>query len=252
MSMPETIFDLNITEWVLCFFAALATGLSKGGIKGTSMLAIPILAYIFGGKQSTGLLLPMLIIADGFAIIYYHRNAQWKYIFKFIGWTAIGIVGALYVGDHVNDSQFKHIIAAILFICIAIMIWKENSGTKLSFHHWSFAAAMGILGGFATMIGNAAGPIFATFLLTMNLPKKSFIGTGAWFFFIINICKFPLHYYVWETIDKQSLLFDLYMIPFLFLGVFIGFKLVSIIPEKPYRIFIIIMITLSTAMLFFK
>ena len=250
--MPDTILQLTITEWILCFLAALATGLSKGGIKGTGMLAIPILAYIFGGKPSTGLLLPMLIIADGFAIIYYHRNAQWKYILKFIGWTAIGIAGALYVGDQVSDMQFKYIIAVILFICIAIMIWKESTGNKLSFHHWTFAATMGILGGFATMIGNAAGPIFATFLLTMNLPKKSFIGTGAWFFFIVNICKFPLHYYVWETIDTQSLLFDLYMIPFLFLGVYLGFKLVSIIPEKPYRKFIIIVIALSSIMLFFK
>ena len=250
--MPEITFDMTITGWLLCFVAALVTGLSKGGIKGTSMLAIPILAYLFGGKSSTGILLPMLIIADGFAIIYYHRSAQWKYIFKFIGWTALGIVGALYVGDHVTDTQFKYIIAAVLFICIAIMIWKESTGNQMSFNHWSFAAGMGILGGFATMIGNAAGPIFSTFLLTMNLPKKSFIGTGAWFFFIINVCKFPLHYFIWETIDMQSLIFDLYMVPFLFLGVYLGFKLVSKIPEKPYRKFIIIVVTLSTAMLFFK
>lgn len=252
MILDSFLSNITYSQWALCFFAAIVTGLSKGGIKGTGMLAIPILAYIFGGKPSTGLLLPMLIIADGFAIIYYHRNAEWKYIFKIIGWIAVGILGALILGNEVNDTQFKSIIGVILFICTGLMIWKEYKGNNIEASHWGVAASLGILGGFATMIGNAAGPIISIYLLLMNLPKKSFVGTGAWFFFIINICKFPLHLFIWKTISTETLLFDLYMIPFLFIGVFIGFKLTSIIPEKIYRKFIIVVIAISTTMLFIK
>lgn len=252
MSVDSLISNLSYTQWTFCFLAAVVTGLSKGGIKGTGMLAIPVLAYIFGGKASTGLLLPMLIIADGFAIIYYHRNAEWKYIFKIIGWIVIGIIGALLLGNKINDAEFKTTIGIILILCIAIMVWKEIKGNNIKANHWGVAASMGILGGFATMIGNAAGPIMSVYLLLMNLPKKSFIGTGAWFFFIINIAKFPLHFFVWETITTETLLFDLYMVPFLFIGVFTGFKLTTIIPEKSYRKFIIVIIAISSAMLFFN
>ena len=108
---------------------------------------------------------------------------------------------------------------------------------------------MGILGGFATMIGNVAGPIFAVYLLAMHLPKKSFIGTGAWFFIIINICKFPLHFFIWETIDLKTLSFDLLMLPAIGLGAFIGIKAVKKISEKSYRVFVIFVTAISALLL---
>ena len=35
---------------------------------------------------------------------------------------------------------------------------------------------MGVLGGFATMIANAAGPVAAFYFMAMRLPKYAFIG----------------------------------------------------------------------------
>jgi len=46
------------------------------------MFAVPLLAIIFGGKMSAGLMLPMLIMADLFAVKYYHRHANWNYLIK--------------------------------------------------------------------------------------------------------------------------------------------------------------------------
>ena len=108
---------------------------------------------------------------------------------------------------------------------------------------------MGVLGGFATMIGNVAGPIFAIYLLAMHLPKNSFIGTGAWFFLIINFSKFPLHIFVWKTINWNTLTLDVILLPAIALGAFLGIKLVKKISDKMYRTAVIVVTALSAFLL---
>lgn len=214
------------------------------------MLVVPTLAIIFGGKESTGVLLPMLMMADIFGVGYYHRHAEWKYLWKLLPWAFVGIGIALWVGEVVSDIWFKNIIAILVFLCIGLMLWKDRKSCENLFpDNWWFAASMGILGGFATMIGNVAGPIFAIYLLAMHLPKNSFIGTGAWFFLIVNVSKFPLHILVWKTIDWKTLSLDLMLLPAIALGAFLGIYLVKRISEKLYRTAVIIITALSAFLL---
>lgn len=242
--------DFTIIQWILLVLCSLLVGMSKVGVPGVSMLVVPTLAIIFGGKASTGVLLPMLMMADIFGVSYYHRHAEWKYLWKLLPWAAIGIGIALWVGEVVNDVWFKNIIAILVFICIALMLWKDRQKGKNMFPDtWWFAASMGVLGGFATMIGNVAGPIFAIYLLAMHLPKNSFIGTGAWFFLILNFSKFPLHIFVWNTINWQTLTLDLLLLPGIGIGAFLGVKLVKRLSENLYRTAVIIVTALSAFLL---
>ncbi len=225
-------------------------GLSKVGVPGVSMFVVPIFAIIFGGKSSTGILLPILMMADWFGVGYYHRHAKWKYLWKLFPWAFIGIGIALWVGEIINDVWFKNIIAILIFICIGLMLWKDRQKNFNFFpDSWWFAASMGILGGFATMIGNVAGPIFAIYLLAMHLPKNNFIGTTAWFFLIINLTKFPLHIFIWDTIKWNTLKLDLMLLPGIALGAFLGIWLVKKIPDKTYRTFVIIVTSISALLL---
>jgi len=224
--------------------------MSKVGIAGISMFYIPVLALIFGGKTSTGILLPMLMMADIFGVAYYHRHAEWKYLAKLLPWAFVGIGIGLWVGKVVNDEWFKNIIAVLVFAGVGIMLWREKQNrTDLFPHSWWFAAIMGVLGGFATMIGNVAGPIFAIYMLAMNLPKNAFIGTGAWFFLIVNFFKFPLQVWVWDNIGGNTIITDLIMLPAIALGAFLGIWIVRKIPDKAYRTFIIIVTVLSAFLL---
>jgi uncharacterized membrane protein YfcA len=161
-----------------------------------------------------------------------------------------GLLLGLWVGEKVNDEQFKNIIAILVFVCIGLMFVKNKKNNKPIFPDtWWFAAFMGVLGGFATMMGNVAGPIFAIYLLAMHLPKNSFIGTTAWFFMIINFTKFPLQYFVWDNISIPFLMLNVYMIPLIGLGAFSGIWLVKKIPEHTYRIFVIAVTALSAFLL---
>ena len=243
-------FDFSILQWLLLAVCAILVGMSKVGVPGVSLIVVPTLAIIFGGKSSTGILLPMLMMADLFGVSYYHRHAKCKYLIKLLPWAFIGVGIALWVGEVVNDEWFKNIIAILVFISIGLMLWKDRKRDKQFFPDtWWFAASMGVLGGFATMIGNVAGPVFAIYLLAMHLPKNNFIGTTAWFFIIINFTKFPLHIFVWKTISWDSLLFDFTLLPAIALGAFLGIWLVKRFSDKTYRVFVIFVTVLSAFLL---
>jgi len=251
MSEFFCIPDITGWEWFLAILSAFLLGASKTGLSGAGMISIPVLAAIFGGKMSAGLVLPMLSFADIFAVSYYNRHAQWKYVIKLLPWAVLGIFLGLYVGEQVSDKVFKEIIGVIVISSIGIMIWRDNQKRELKIpDYWWFSAIMGFAGGFATMIGNAAGPIMALYLLSMRLPKNSYIGTGAWFFFVINLFKIPFHIFVWGTITWSSFSFDVMMIPALSLGAIVGVRVVRFIPEKAYRVFIIVITLVSSVFLF--
>lgn len=242
--------DFSVLQWMLLSGCAMLIGMSKVGVPGVSMLVVPTLAIIFGGKASTGVLLPILMMADIFGVSYYHRHAEWKYLWKLLPWAAIGVGIALWVGEVVSDIWFKNIIAILVFFCIGLMLWKDRKkGQNFFPDTWWFAASMGVLGGFATMIGNVAGPIFAIYLLAMRLPKNSFIGTGAWFFLILNFSKFPLHIFVWKTITWNTLTLDLVLLPGIAIGAFLGIKMVKRISDSLYRTAVIVVTALSAFLL---
>ena len=244
-------YGLSEVQWIVAILCAVMIGMSKTGISGIGLAVVPILAAIFGGKPSVGLLLPILVFADIFAVIYYNRHAEWKHIIRLLPWAIAGILIALFVGNQVSDRLFKELIGIVVIVGIGLMIWQDIREKQVKIpDHWGFSALLGLSGGFATMIGNAAGPILIIYLLSMRLPKNQFIGTGAWFFFIVNLLKVPFHITVWKTINLESFLFDVLMIPGIIVGAFLGIYLVKLFPERAYRIFII-GTTLVAALLLF-
>lgn len=214
-------------------------------------MVVPILANAFGGRVSVGLLLPILIFADIFAVSWYNRHAEWKHILRLIPWALAGILTATLVGKNLSETNFNRLLAILVVSGIVILIWQDIRSGKIKIpqSRW-FAASLGLLGGFATMMGNAAGPVMALYLLSMRLPKNSYIGTAAWFFFIVNLSKVPLHIWSWKTISLDSFLLDLVMIPAITAGAFFGIWLVRLLPEKFYR-YLVIATTLLSALLLF-
>ena len=225
--------------------------MAKTGISGVGLMVVPLLANAFGGRPSVGLLLPILIFADVFAVSWYHRHADWKHILRLIPWALLGIAVATLVGKNLSDTTFSRLLAILVIAGIVIMIWQDlRRKEKKIPEHRCFAAALGLLGGFSTMIGNAAGPVMALYLLSMRLPKNRFIGTAAWFFFMVNLSKVPLHIWSWNTITLRSFGLDILMIPAIATGAFLGIWLVKLLPEKWYR-YLVIATTLLAAFLLF-
>lgn len=246
--MIDYIQSFNITTefWFISAFCGMLVGMTKVGLSGLTILIVPIFAEIFGGRPSTGILLPMLCIGDIFAVKYYNQHAEWMYILRLMPSTIIGIVIAVFIGNVISDNVFKDIIAITVLISIAVMIWRERQQNNITVpNNWLVSSIIGLTGGFATMIGNAAGPIMSLYLLSIQLPKNAYIGTGAWYFMIVNLVKVPLHIFIWNTITFQTFSFNITMLPAIALGSILGVKIVKKIREKPYRIFIIVVTTIT-------
>lgn len=235
-------FDLTYTEIIIILCVALLTGMAKTGVHGAGMLSVPLLANVFGGQLSSGVMLPMLVLADVFGVWYYHRHASWQHLRILFPWAALGIVAGTITGTYINDQIFKMIMAITILVSVIIMLLLERLGQpdKIPTHK-SFAITTGIAGGFTSMVGNLAGSVMSVYLLSVRLPKNAFIGTTAWFFLVVNWFKVPFHVFAWHTISLNTVLFDLVMLPLILLGAWLGISIVKALTETMYRWFIIIM-----------
>jgi uncharacterized membrane protein YfcA len=183
----------------------------------------------------------MLVVGDLFAVIFYRRSVVWKYLISLIPWVLIGIVIGYFVLNQINSDQLKPLIGVIVLALIILHISRERFGEKftkaLPKSLW-FTLSMGILAGFTTMIGNAAGGVMAVYLLMKGLPKKEFVGTGAWFFMFVNLIKIPF-YISLGLITFDSITFNMWLIPTILIGAVIGIKVVPLIPQKAFQTLIL-------------
>lgn len=237
---------------IIALLACFIMGVSKAGLKGLGLIVVALLAISYGARASTGILLPLLSVADFLAVWYYKRNVKWKYLYKFLPATALGVLIAVVVGKDLNEQAFKYGMGIIILISVGIMLYRERLESKEFPDTWSFALLVGIATGFTTMIGNMAGAFAILFFLATRLPKNDIIGTSAWLFLIINLFKLPFHIWVWETINLDTIKIDLMLVPAVFVGFYVGLKLVHLFNEKAYRNFLLIVTTISALLIFIK
>ena len=244
--------EITTTAWVLAFTAVIVLGISKAGIKGIAIIIVTLMALAFGAKQSTGLIVPLLIVGDIFAVIYYNRHTQWKYILRFLPWMMAGVLIGVFIGKDLDEATFKIGMAVIILGSVVMMYWWDRKKSKEVPKHWAFAGFMGVMAGITTMIGNLAGAFSNIFFLAMRLPKNEFIGTAAWLFFIVNVFKLPFHIWSWETITPETLQINLRLVPGIFIGLFIGVRLVKIIKDDFYRKMILVLTALGAILILFR
>lgn len=233
------IESLTLVQWVVILLSAMCIGMSKTGVQGLMLMCVPFMAMAFGAKESTGVILPMLCMADIIAVAYYKRIADWKAVAKLLPTAILGFFVAIAVDNLIPRGQFRQLMGWTLVLALAVMIWSEIFGKENRWmKKWWYSAIFGLLGGFTTMIGNAAGPVMSVYLLSMRKEKAEYIGINAWFFLVVNLLKVPLQAFVWNNISWQSFQLNLLMLPAIGLGAVIGIKIVKLLPEKAFRRFI--------------
>lgn len=219
--------------WAILVGAALLMGFSKTGLPGAGILAIPLVAWVIDARASTGVVLPMLIAGDIFAVACYRRHADWRHVLRLMPWAITGIfIGYCALGK-VTDGQLRPIIGGTILVMLGLNAWRDYlHGDRAPIPtHWSFSAVLGLTAGITTMMANAAGPIMAIYLLAMRLPKNVFVGTGAWYFFLLNSFKVPFSMHL-GLINPESLRLNLLLLPAIVLGAVTGIYVLPRVPEK--------------------
>lgn len=248
----EVFLPFSVTGIVLIFTGAFILGLAKAGLKGIDMLNVTIMAFVFGGKASTGVVLPLLCVADIAAVKYYHRHAKWRHFWKLVPWMAVGILIGVYTGKDMDEVMFRKLMAVIIVITIVIIVGMEVQKNRAVSNHPLFAAATGIAAGFTTMLGNLAGAFANVYFLAMRMPKNDFIGTAAWVFLVVNLFKLPFQIFYWKNITADSLKIDLVLLPALALGFFCGIKITALLKDSSYRKLVMLLTLAGAIMIFLK
>jgi uncharacterized membrane protein YfcA len=232
--------DFSPFQWTLAILAAAGMGIAKGGLAGVGLFHVVVFAFLFGARDSTGVVLPMLIVGDICAVTVLHQHARWDYVKRMLPPAFIGVaIGTVLMG-RVTDAMFRPIIGWVILM-LAVMQFARMQRPQwfgdVPHNPW-FAWGMGLLAGVTTMLANAAGPIFGLYALSVSLPKFEIVGTSAWFFFILNSFKVPFSAGL-GLIHGRTLLFNLVMAPVILAGVLGGRWLIHRLPQRLFDEFLL-------------
>ena len=244
--MPE----FALWQWILGIVAAFCVGVAKTGVPGLGIMVVPMMVLAVGdARKSAGWLLPILCLADVFALYYWRRHASAGRLFGLAPWVVAGCVGGAFALA-LPEPQIRPLVGCIvLLMLLAYLKRRFSASTSTTQTAEVPAAPYGIAAGFATTVANAAGPVMSLYLLTKRLPKEEFVATGAWFFFFVNLSKVPIYIYH-GLFSSQSLVFDATMFPAVLAGALTGRWIINHIPARMFEATVVVLTAASTILLF--
>lgn len=229
---------LTCMTWSLALLisAALIVGIAKTSFGGLGAIAVALLAMGMPTKESTAAALLLLIVGDVVAVLRYRRAAKWALLKRLLPSVLPGLVlGALFI-HFVDDLVLKRSIGAILVVSVLIHVVlrrRRAPGAAPEHAPLGLTIVAGTAAGFTTMTANAAGPVMTLYLQLARVDKLAFLGTFAWFFFIINLAKTPFTAAL-GLFTPDVLRSVLTGIPFVLVGAVIGILVIRKVPQRAF------------------
>jgi uncharacterized membrane protein YfcA len=187
--------DFTSATWVLVVVASVLLGFSKTAVGGISMVSVAIFAAVLPARASTGLVLLLFLVGDVVALRAYTRFTDWTVLRRLAPAVAVGIAtGALFllVAADLAVRRTIGVILLVLVVVAAAQRGRRRGDDDVPGPSSSLMMSTGTISGFTSMVANAGGAILSLYLLRLRLPVMVFLGTTAWFFFVINVVKVPI------------------------------------------------------------
>ncbi|MCE0483265.1 MAG: sulfite exporter TauE/SafE family protein [Methylacidiphilales bacterium] len=230
----------SVLGWLAVIGGAFAIGMNKGGLTGLGILPILLFAVVLQARESTGYILPLLVIGDICAVCVYRRVVIWRVFWMLLPPALAGVIIGYLLMGRIPEAAFGPLIGWIIIGLIALQFLRGAMGEKLDhiFESHGFGFFMGVLAGVTTMLANSAGPVANLYFLSVRLPKWNLIGTSAWFFFVINLCKLPFSAHLGLT-NASSLTLASDLAPLIVIGFFCGRFLAGVMPQRIFEGFLL-------------
>ena len=249
--------DLSTSSWLLVALGALIVGFSKTALPGAGTLAAGAFALAMPAKESTAALLLLLILGDMTALWVYRREPDWRTLVRLLPSAMVGVLLGVFFFAAVDDTTVRVTIGVILLVLVALTVARRlraqrrtaaeaaapgggtdardggEGGSRRGAAATAQGVGYGLLGGFTTMVANAAGPVMSLYLLMMRMPVMTFLGTSAWFFAVINLFKLPFSAGL-GLFTRETLMMDALLLPVVLLAAFAGAKVARRIPQAVF------------------
>jgi len=249
--MPQAIVFRH-WQWALAIIGAFLVGVSKTGISGLGLIFVGLFATVFSSsKESTGVVLPLLIFGDIVAVATYRAHAQWRHLWRLIPAAVVGVVLGYGLLSRISDHESRILVGIIIVSLACLSYWQRyrQSLTRASSArlHPALAVSAGILAGVITLIANAAGPVMAVYLVSMRLPKLQYVGTSAVFFLLINLFKLPFIANL-GLVTQSSLTLNFELLPAVLMGALAGRWLLALVEQSLFEN-LVLALTLASGIL---
>ena len=243
---------LSITPLVLIAFAAAAflTGLSKGGLGGMmGALITAMLALVLPIQNVIGLVLPILMLGDLFAVTAHWRRWDRRLILALLPGALLGVTLGTFVLTSISPLALRRGLALIILVFI---IYRLLERRILAWLHYTSRSWHGILAGglsgLASTLAHAGGPPVSIYLLMEDINPAAFAATAAVFFAVINWIKVPYYLYA-GLFDFAFLWRVIWLAPLVPLGVWFGRKLVERVGKPVFEAIIMALLVASAGLL---
>jgi len=234
--------DSSPVNWLPAAVSAILVGLSKTGMPGVAIPSVWLMAEaIHDAKLSVGAITPLLILGDVFAVAYYRRHAQWDRLWRLFPFVVAGMIPAMVILRFTSGEQLRPALGGLILALLTLELGRKWFGWNNVPNAGWFVGLMGFLAGFGTALGNAAGPVMGIYLVATKLPKQQFMGTSAWFFFLVNVSK-VLPYVAMGMITAGTVSFGLVLAPVVVISSVLG---VAMLPYIPQRLFDSVVLALA-------
>lgn len=226
---------MSLESYLIAAFAVTLTGISKSGFAGgLGVLGVPLVALTMPPQTAVVLLLPILIGIDALSVHRYRHVMRFDMILALLPGAALGIAVGMVSFSQI-DPDFLRMAIGILALGFVARYFLASvpKVQHMSRGPWFSIFAASVVSGFAGFIAHAGGPPMKGTLLRLNLSKSAFVGTNALFFSILNLAK-GAGYATLSLFSLEGFLSSASLIPFLLLGVWLGFALHDRISQRVF------------------
>lgn len=224
-------------------------GVAKGGFGGLGVLLTPLLATVLPVAIAVGVLLPMLMVGDAFALYMFWKQWDLELVKNML---PAGIVGAI-TGTFLLSWLSPNLLRIILGIFVLLVVIYKFLSDRLQTIRYEprswHASAAGFLSGVASGMFNSGGPAFNSYLLLKKVQARPFIATSAIYFAILNLIKVPGFLYT-GVLNLPLLLSLWWVILFIPIGIWVARLTLTRISPAAFEWIITVLLIFSSLWLF--
>lgn len=237
--------SLQVEFLIVAVLVIYGIGLSKGGLGGTlGALATPTMALVLSPQDAIGLLLPILMIADVFAVAWHWKKWESKHILLLLPGAIAGITIGTFFITNAPTHALRLALGVIVILFVAYRLAEKQIKRMVYRPRAWHGILAGIVTGFSSALAHTGGPPFSMYLLLQNLQPRQFAATSALFFAIVNWIKVPYYFYA-NLFDWGRLLSIVWMLPLLPLGVWHGRRLSETVDKQTFERLITVLLAIA-------